>query len=219
VSIKVRNQLIFWVVVVFLTVPFLLYFIKFHGPLSRNIDDWAKAGDYFGGVYTVIVGVLTLAVLVSQASMQQRLEKFQYDQTYLSRSRGDLQYYLDKLHANIKVDLPAARNFVSSAHELSRLEIFLNHYEKTSGKVFLETNVSSGIPGEIFSTWLAINSILIALDKSKEDAYKQELTFALTKIHSRLSYSTATAVEQFVSQISGDKLDMKLFFPKKAETN
>lgn len=218
-SIKSRNRLLFWGVVASLALPVILYLIKFHGPLSRDIDDWAKAGDFFGGFYTVILGVLTLAVLVNQASMQQRLEKFQYDQTYLSRSRGDLEYYLDKLYSNIKVELPEICKTLQPGHLLIRLEDLLNHFEETSGEVHLQTNVSSGVSGEIFSTWLAIHSILIALVDSKEKAYEHELTFALTKIHSRLSYSTASAVEQFVSQIAGDKQKITLFFSKKAETN
>ncbi|MAZ08699.1 MULTISPECIES: hypothetical protein [unclassified Limnobacter] len=215
---KVRNALFFWSIVFLLIAPLLMYFRQFHGPLSSDPDDWAKAGDFFGGIYSVVIGGLTLTILVNQATMQQRLEKFQYDQNYLVRARSDVEYYLDRLYEDIKLELPKiARNALNIDPE-HRLNDFLNFFDQTSGKVFQQTNVSSGVSGRIFSSWLALHAILVALRESKETAYEQELTFALTKIHSRLSYSTAKAVEQFVSQIAGDRLGLKLFFTKGEET-
>lgn len=213
-SNRVRNALLFWFVVFLLVAPVLLYFRQFHGPLSNSPDDWAKAGDFFGGIYSVVLGGLTLTVLVNQATMQQRLEKFQYDQNYLVRARSDIEYYLDRLYEDIKIELPEASRSAININSEYRLNDFLNFYDQTSGKVFEQTNVYSGISGRIFSSWLALHAILVALSDSKETAYKQELTFALTKIQSRLSYSTARAVEQFVWQISSDRLELKLFFTK-----
>lgn len=217
-SPKVRNALLFWSISFLLMAPLLMYFRQFHGPLSGDPDDWAKAGDFFGGIYSVVLGGLTLTILANQATMQQRLEKFQYDQNYLVRARSDIEYYLDRLYEDIKLELPEIARTTVNIDTEYRLNDFLNFFDQTSGKVFQQTNVSSGVSGRIFSSWLALHTILVALDESEEAAYQQELTFALTKIHSRLSYSTAKAVEQFVSQIAGDRLGLKLFFTKESET-
>lgn len=209
---KVRNALLFWVIVILLAAPIFMYFRQFHGPLSNNPDDWAKAGDFFGGIYAVLLGVLTLAVLVNQVSMQQRLEKYQYDQDYLSTARANIEYHLERLYQDVKKELPATVDQFGSSSPEYKLNYFLNNFSATNGKIPILINASAGIPGQIFSTWLHINSVLIGLKAVDEARYQNELVSSLSKITSRLSYSTAKAIEEYVKQQSNSRLDIHSFF-------
>src|ERR1700744_4643723 len=66
-----KKTIFIFVVVVF--IPLLLYLFVFHGPFSRNSNDWGQFGSYIGGTLGS-VGLFVLAYSIYQSSIQFKLQ-------------------------------------------------------------------------------------------------------------------------------------------------
>ncbi|HEK0470262.1 TPA: hypothetical protein SMP18_001471 [Proteus mirabilis] len=62
--IKDISALFFWSLV-FLSLPFVFYFINFHSGFSSNSADWGAFGSFIGGLLGPIVTLLTMIVLIA----------------------------------------------------------------------------------------------------------------------------------------------------------
>ena len=82
--------------VVFIS-PVVLYGYQFGIGLWSEHSKWAELGSFLSGVYSPVIALFAFIVLLVQASWQSKINKYQYDISYISANRDVIDYYIEKM--------------------------------------------------------------------------------------------------------------------------
>lgn len=84
----IRDRLVVWLIVACSVSSIVIYAWKFNGGLSQLHQDWGDFGSFLGGVYTPIVGLLTLLITSRQMILQEGFSDFEQLERFVSEKRG-----------------------------------------------------------------------------------------------------------------------------------
>lgn len=195
-----------------LLAPLVSYIYKFGFCILEKPEGWANFGTAMSGIYSPIIAFLAFLILVGQAKLQGKINKHQFDQTYISQTLSDLNFYLDLLGKELdhKTD---EHNTVR--HELQSVFSFLdkNSVNKDDVKEFAKGFHSKY--RKIFDYWGAIYPLLIGLDSQKEYPYEHNFVSIQHRIISVLSLQTCVALDQFYSCVSENRVIETYYFWEK----
>lgn len=95
------------------------YIVNFHGKISGDIDDWAKLGDYFGGLINPFIAFLALIGIVY--AMKNSRETLELSKKELEETRKELSLSRKAQQSQAKV----AEEQIKNMSIQSRLEAIL----------------------------------------------------------------------------------------------
>lgn len=77
--------------------PIALYIKKFGFGLWENHDDWARMGDFFGGVLGTILTTISIVFLAIQIREQSTVRKNELSNTISLECDHDVRFYTEKV--------------------------------------------------------------------------------------------------------------------------
>jgi hypothetical protein len=188
----------FWIVflllVVILLAPIVLYIAKFGLVISNDHQRWGEMGSAMSGIYSPILAWLALIVLSKQLLSQNSINEHQFDQSYISEARADIQYYLEQLQRKMDtrmIDGSNLRDHIDSLFSSLKTEKESAKSQKIKAKNIHQTDPT------LFSLWSAIYPILIGLKTIKRYPYEHNFSNALQKIIAMNTYESCVALDNY----------------------
>ena len=184
----------FFVLLLALILPIVLYVYQFGFELSVSHQRWAEFGSAMSGIYSPLIAFLALLILIGQFKSQVELNTHQYDQTYINASRNELNYFTEKIEASLELN---HKSGLSIRKYLEEKFVYLDKSQLNEQAV---KNLAAEFRKEhkiILDMWLAIYPLLEGLNANKFFPYKSNFTGAVLRITCSLSIETCTAIDNF----------------------
>jgi len=191
------------VVSLVLGMPIHVYMHYFGDTISADHERWSQMGSAMSGIYGPILSILTFVVLVFQFGLQRMTLRREYQQSYLQRSRDDINFYLTQL-TNIlskttSAGLTVGQLLKSKFACTSQVELYGVEIKELAQSIDLE------FP-ELQATLAAIYSIYRGLASKESEQHTLEFISAQQKSMAMFSYATCVCLEHFLFISSGRRL-------------
>ncbi len=178
-----------------LLTPIVLYVHTFGPEVSRNHQRWAEMGSAMSGIYGPLLALMAFAVLAYQSMLQQQTTKHMFDQAHIQAANGDIAFYLGKLDSICSKQDPAG---VTVAYRLIDEFGFPPGTDMRDPTALAAAKRFHRDYPQIFTAWMAYQSILSGLQSVDESAYKVTLSSAKQKAIVTLSLGVCMALDQGV---------------------
>ncbi|WP_045859853.1 hypothetical protein [Teredinibacter purpureus] len=190
-KLKRKHILTFCFITVFIS-PVALYGYQFGIGLWSEHTKWAEFGSFFSGVYSPVVALFAFVVLLVQAGWQSKINKYQYDTSYISANRDDIAYYIEKMEQYLeKKDEQGA--------SLSQ-QLVQHYYTKSEVDLLQErdhiSNYITAFHPKIFGIWNALYPILNAMGSNDEFPYRHNYLGSIQKIETILTLPVCVAIDK-----------------------
>lgn len=174
--------------------PIIIYLCQFGFGLWDDHSRWAELGSFFSGIYSPIIAIFALIILAGQSISQNKMNKLHHDNTFLSRKKEELKYYVDKLESYLieksENGLTIKAQLINSFHSLDRPQ--LESYKNDSSEL-----VNNHYP-KILNIWIAIYPILKSMQSNNELTYKDTYTGAVLLIQTILSPQACVTLDKML---------------------
>jgi len=212
---KSLNHIIVRVVLVGLLVaPILTYISTFGKTITDNHTRWGEMGSAMSGIYSPIFSLLALIVLIAQTKSQNQINKHQFDQSYVSEARSDIQYFLEQLENSLGREIESKvsiQDFLKNNFSyITPQDLNSDHFKK------LAKDFNREYPRP-FAIWGAIYSVLAGLSAVKQKPYEHNFSSAKQKIILIASYEICVALDNFHWCLTEGKTVMKYEFSPEIE--
>ncbi|CAA0121071.1 Uncharacterised protein [BD1-7 clade bacterium] len=172
--------------------PIVIYASQFGLGVWRDHSKWAEMGSALSGIYSPLIALLAFFILIKQVRSQADMNKYQYDQSFVSEARKDIDFYVGRIDAHIDDVVSNER----SAREVLKYFSALNESELRTEQCreYADRFISDN--RKVYNLWVAIYPILEGLHVNKEFPYEHAYSSALIKISSVLSFQTCIGLEK-----------------------
>lgn len=203
-----KKKLIVLAALLLLAAPFLIYQIKFNGPLSDRHEVWAQFGDYISGIYAPILSLLTLGVLFIQVQIQKRMADTAEVQKYLDDTVADLEYQVLRMQEILnRVDRYDGRTTRSVLDDC-----YYNETDEDVRKLRGNHPALRDHSADIVSTWGVIYTTLYAFRNRQHPMYELAFRRAIVRLQVTLTHRTCSALDEFHREKSFSKLSKPYVF-------
>lgn len=203
-----KNRLILLAALLLLAAPFLIYQIKFNGPLSDSHEVWAQFGDYISGIYAPILSVLTIGVLAIQVQIQKRMADTAEVQKYLDDNAADLEYQVLHMQEILnRADEDDGRTIRSVLDDC-----YYNETDEDVLKFRSDHPVFRNQSADIVSAWGVIYTTLYAFRNRDHPMYELAFRRAIVRLQVTLTHRTCSALDEFHRENSLSKMSRPYVF-------
>jgi hypothetical protein len=197
-----KKRLLYWFGLALLSLmPIAFYFWIFGGSFSKSQGDWGNFGSFLGGIYSPVIGFLTLVILVRQGRLQKNFSDFQEHETLMSNVRHDTEYLLDKLEKLISVIVSHNSNRTTiNKQDYSKWEYLLisDHHIADQDEDCL-VKLAENYP-HLLPMWFSILALLNKVEKAKFDQSNKDYQFLKAKCIAVLSFNTCRALDRVLEK-------------------
>ena len=189
--------------------PLVVYVLKSGSSLSTPHQIWGEFGSAMAGIYAPIIALTTLVVLVRQTNLQSQINRHQYDQTYISQARTDIDFYAAQLSQKLDAfALPGLtiREFLHKNFQRPNLTDIDAADMRT-----LAANLDHTFPS-ILTMWGAIYPIFAGLETRDDPFLNMTKQSSLQKLVALLSFETCVCLENYYRVRTEGKLNVSYQF-------
>lgn len=183
-----RGWFIIVAVWVLLFYPIALYVNTFGGELTQDHSRWAEFGSAIGGIYTPILGFITLVVLTRQLSLQKQMN----DQYYLQQAREDIEFYASQLSNILDESLVGDVPLRAVLHEKFMFCSPENLCSIDMKNIAIDIH---RVMPQALDIWAAIYPILMGLSAVDDSLFKMTLASSKQKLVALLSFEICVALD------------------------
>jgi uncharacterized membrane protein len=189
--------------------PIALYVKQFGFGLWENHDDWAKMGDFFGGVLGTILTTISIVFLAVQIREQSKVRANELSNTISLECEHDVRLYTEK------VSLVLSEKTVTAI----LLQTIMNHdalikeNKLEEAKKLIQTYISDNL--ELSSAWIQV-------DSSMRKLYELDIRRYLrlrNHVISVMDMGHISFMDSLVSVFSGKEKSSSLFLVEDNKKN
>jgi hypothetical protein len=180
---------------VLLAAPIWAYVHTFGPELSHNHTRWAEMGSAMSGIYGPLLALLGFVVLAFQSVLQQQTTKHMFDQTHIQAANSEIAFYLEKLEVACQKQDPAG---VTVGYRVVDEFGFPPGTNMRDPICVAAARRFHGEYPQLFTAWMAYQSVLSGLQSVDESAYRVTLSSAKQKAIVTLSLGVCMALDQAV---------------------
>jgi len=192
-----------------LALPVILYVYTFGFYLSTDHEKWAEFGSAMSGIYSPLIAFAALFILIIQSQIQRSMNKHQHDQSFIQRTRDDIDFFIGKLetYLNYKYDDESSiKEYITSKYAYID-EVVLDSPQ--TARDIKDFNLKHQY---IVDIWLALYPLLNGLEANKAYPYEHNFSGSKLRISSCLSYATCVAIDNMYYSITNDSQKGRYYF-------
>ena len=193
--------------VVLVVAPFVMYAHNFGFGFWSEHADWAQMGDFFGGVYSPILALVTLIVLYAQQKSQKSMEEHQYDSWFLNSTKEDSMLLIDLIIERTSAPRNGTGGITVEAHLDQMLKLYEIREDDTEREEIFKNLIKPFCDNErrLLFAWISLHNLLDPLYDVDRAFYRQTAELIKTRLYSRLSFLTVRNIELICELDSGKK--------------
>lgn len=208
-KVKIRKALVVILAVGIVLLPLLLYVYQFGLSLSTNQSHWSEFGSFLSGIYSPLIALAALFILAIQLRIQRAMSKHHHDQAFISCSREDINFYINKLEKKLEKDY---EDGISIKDYIDTHFRFLDASNLTRQDTIKQIQLFHKEHQYIVNIWLAIYPILKGLEADKSYPYKHNFEAAKIRVATCFSFGTCVAIDNLYYVITNDINNGKYYY-------